>query len=97
MIKSDIIATLSYEFTQYPENIIADAVNSIMNEMTHALTKRERIEIRGFGSFTVRYHPSTQAHNPKTGEKLFTNPKYSPHFKPGKELRELVDASREAE
>jgi len=95
MIKSDIIDKLSSEFTQYPETIVADAVNSIMQEMTRYLVERGRIEIRGFGSFTVRYHASTQAHNPKTGEKLFTTPKYSPHFKPGKELRELVDASRE--
>lgn len=94
MIKSDMIASLSLDFTQYPEKIVAAGVNDIMNAITDAITNGKRIEIRGFGSFSLRYRPPRRAHNPKTGEKLQTQPKYSPHFKPGKELRILVDQSR---
>ena len=63
--------------------------------MSEALINNQRIEIRGFGSFSLHYRPPRNAHNPKTGEKVVTMAKYSPHFKPGKELRERVDASRE--
>ena len=69
-------------------------MNLILDQMTHALATNDRIEIRGFGSFSLHYRPPRQAHNPKTGERVYTQPKYSPHFKPGKALREKVDASK---
>ena len=50
-----------------------------------------RVEIRGFGSFETRYHKPRNAHNPRTGEKLRSKGKYSPHFKAGKELKEAVN------
>ncbi len=62
--------------------------------MSEALIHGQRIEIRGFGSFSLHYRPPRNAHNPKTGEKVVTEAKYSPHFKPGKELRERVNSSR---
>ncbi len=91
MIKSDLIALMASRITQLPEQDIADSVNLILDAMSDALGNGERIEIRGFGSFTLHYRPPRNAHNPKTGEKVITVAKYSPHFKPGKELRELVD------
>ena len=95
MIKSELIENLSAKLTHLPEKQVADAVNLILELMGNALIQGKRIEIRGFGSFSLHYRPPRNAHNPKTGEKVTTEAKYSPHFKPGKELRERVNASKE--
>lgn len=94
LIKSQLIGELSKRFPQLPEKDIALAVNHIIEHMSEILSNGGRIEIRGFGSFNLHFRPPRRAHNPKTGEKLITNPKYAVHFKPGKELRERVNASR---
>lgn len=94
MIKSELIANLAAKLTHLPEKQVADCINRILELMSEALINNKRIEIRGFGSFSLHYRPPRNAHNPKTGEKVVTEAKYSPHFKPGKELRERVDASR---
>lgn len=94
MIKSELIASLSEKLTQLSEKQVAESVNHLVNMMSNSLTQGQRIEIRGFGSFSLHYRPPRNAHNPKTGEKVVTEPKHSPHFKPGKELRERVDASK---
>ncbi|WP_419419866.1 integration host factor subunit beta [Legionella sp. D16C41] len=95
MIKSELIASLASKMTHLPEKQVTDSINRILELMSDALVKGQRIEIRGFGSFSLHYRPPRNAHNPKTGEKVVTEAKYSPHFKPGKELRERVDASRD--
>ncbi|WP_133130650.1 integration host factor subunit beta [Legionella yabuuchiae] len=94
MIKSELIDNIAAEMTHLPEKKVSEGVNYILNLMSNALIEGDRIEIRGFGSFSLHYRPPRNAHNPKTGEKVVTEAKYSPHFKPGKELRERVDASR---
>lgn len=94
MIKSELIASLAGKMTQLPEKQVGDGINKIIELMSDALISNQRIEIRGFGSFTLHHRPPRNAHNPKTGEKVVTEAKYTPHFKPGKELRERVDASR---
>lgn len=94
MIKSELIANLAAKMTHLSEKQVSDSVRHILHLMSHTLIEGERIEIRGFGSFSLHYRPPRNAHNPKTGEKVITEAKYSPHFKPGKELRERVDASR---
>ncbi|MCC5014338.1 MULTISPECIES: integration host factor subunit beta [Legionella] len=94
MIKSQLIANLAAKMTHLPEKQVTDGINRILELMSEALVDGKRIEIRGFGSFSLHYRPPRNAHNPKTGEKVVTEAKYSPHFKPGKELRERVDASR---
>jgi len=94
LIKSQLIAEISKELSHLPEKDIALAVNSLIEHMSSILSKGGRIEIRGFGSFSLHFRPPRKAHNPKTGEKLVTNPKYVVHFKPGKELRERVNGSR---
>ena len=93
MIKSKLIHTLSEKLTHIPEKDVALAVHLILDEMSSTLGGGGRIEIRGFGSFSLHYRAPRQAHNPKTGEKVHTQAKYSPHFKPGKELRERVNAT----
>lgn len=94
MIKSELIANLAAKMTHLPEKQVSDCINRILELMSDALVDNKRIEIRGFGSFSLHYRPPRNAHNPKTGDKVVTQAKYSPHFKPGKELRERVDASR---
>ncbi len=94
LIKSQLIAEISKQLSHLPEKDIALAVNSIIEQMSDILSNGGRIEIRGFGSFCLHYRPPRKAHNPKTGEKLITNPKYAVHFKPGKELREQVNSNR---
>jgi integration host factor subunit beta len=94
LIKSQLIAEISKKLPHLPEKDIALAVNSIIEQMSDVLSNGGRIEIRGFGSFCLHYRPPRKAHNPKTGEKLVTSPKYAVHFKPGKELRESVNANR---
>ena len=94
MIKSELIAELSAKLTNLPEKQVADAINDILDSMSASLADNKRIEVRGFGSFTLHHRPSRNAHNPKSGEKVITKAKHSPHFKPGKDLRERVDASR---
>jgi integration host factor subunit beta len=94
MIKSQLIAGLAAEMTGLSEKQINDAVNCILDLMTESLLNNQRIEIRGFGSFSLHYRPPRNAHNPKTGEKVTTVAKYTPHFKPGKDLRDRVNESR---
>lgn len=94
MIKSELIEKLSSDMTHLPEKQVAKAVNYILEHMSDTLMSKKRIEIRGFGSFSLHHRPPRNAHNPKTGEKVVTDSKFSPHFKPGKELKERVDASK---
>jgi integration host factor subunit beta len=93
MVKSELIVCIANKFKQLPEKDIELGVNQILECMSDALQKGKRIEIRGFGSFDLHHRPSRNAHNPKTGEKVVTAPKHAPHFKPGKELREMVNGS----
>lgn len=94
LIKSQLIAEISKRFPHLAEKDLAIAVNSIIDQLSHTLSSGGRIEIRGFGSFSLHYRPPRRAHNPKTGEKLITSPKYAAHFKPGKELRDKVNANK---
>lgn len=94
MIKSQLIVNLAAKMTHLPEKQLAESVNRLLELMRKALIRGQRIEIRGFGSFSLHHRKPRNAHNPKTGEKVITEEKYSPHFKPGKELKERIDASR---
>lgn len=71
------------------------AVKSMIEQMSNALSSGERIEIRGFGSFSLHYRPPRVGRNPKTGDSVELASKYVPHFKPGKELRDRVNLSAE--
>jgi integration host factor subunit beta len=94
MVKSELINSIASKIPVLNVKDIESAVNQILHKMTETLCNGERIEIRGFGSFELRYRAPRNAHNPKTGIKVITIPKYAPHFKPGKELRERVNQSR---
>ncbi len=91
MTKSKIIVMLALRQTQLSFNDVELAVNAIIENMTNALSNGERIEIRGFGSFSIHYRSPKIGRNPKTGEPVSLPAKYVARFKPGKELRERVN------
>lgn len=93
MVKSELILKIAESQTMLSLKDVELSVNHILEHMSQALAKSERIEIRGFGSFNLHYRPPRKAHNPKTGERVFTDAKYTPHFKPGKDLRDRVNES----
>ena len=94
MVKSELIAIITHELRHLPYKDMESCVNAILEAMCEALANGGRIEIRGFGSFNLHHHPPRKAHNPKTKERMITEGKYSPHFKPGKALRAQIDANR---
>ncbi len=91
MTKSELIERLSGHLDQLPSKDVELSVKNILEEMAKRLSEGERIEIRGFGSFSLHYRPPRVGRNPKTGESVTLSAKYVPHFKPGKELRERVN------
>ena len=94
MVKSEFIERIINKFAQLSAEETEQGVYQILECMSEALSKNKRIEVRGFGGFSLHYRPARNAHNPKTGEKVITGPKYRPHFKPGKQMRERVNESR---
>ena len=91
MTKSDLIARLAERFPQLVAKDADFAVKMILDAMSEALVRGDRIEIRGFGSFALNYRPPRSGRNPKTGTLVAVPAKWVPHFKAGKELRERVD------
>ena len=89
--KSEMIDMLAVEHPQLVYRDVELAVKGILEGMSDALATGERIEVRGFGSFSLHYRPSRIGRNPKTGEAVSVPDKHVPHFKPGKELRERVN------
>ena len=96
MTKSDLIARLAERFPQLVAKDADFAVKMILDSMSDALTKGDRIEIRGFGSFSLNYRPPRVGRNPKSGDKVSVPEKWVPHFKAGKELRERVDTAHKS-
>ncbi|MFN7835019.1 MAG: integration host factor subunit beta [Burkholderiaceae bacterium] len=96
MTKSELINRLAQRFEKLPFRDTDFAVKMIIDTMVKSLADGVRIEIRGFGSFSLTHRPARLGRNPKSGEQVHVPEKRVPHFKPGKELRERVDqASRQ--
>ena len=93
MTKSELIEALAKKQPHLALKDVELAVKCIIEKMNQALSSGERIEIRGFGSFSLHKRPPRIGRNPKTGESVALSEKYVPHFKPGKELRDRVDAA----
>jgi integration host factor subunit beta len=91
MTKFQLIQMLMEKSSSLAQQDAKTIVNTIFSSMTQALAQGERIEIRGFGNFTVRSYQSYQGRNPRTGTKVQVSPKKLPFFKVGKELKERVD------
>jgi len=91
LTKSDLIENLTRSQGHLAYKDVELAVKSLIEMMSGALSMGERIEIRGFGSFSLHYRPARIGRNPKSGEKVELPGKYVPHFKPGKELRDRAN------
>jgi integration host factor subunit beta len=90
MNKSELIEALS-KGEDLPKRVAEEVVNLLFSEMTDALVKGDRVEIRGLGSFKVKHYDGYTGRNPKTGEPTKVKPKKPPFFKCGKELKKRVD------
>jgi integration host factor subunit beta len=91
MTKSELIEKIAINQDQLPARDVEQAVRMILERMAKALVSKQRIEIRGFGSFSLHYRAPRTGRNPKTGDSVTLNGKYVPHFKPGKDLRDRVN------
>ena len=93
MTRSDLVEELANRFTQLTHRDAELAVKTVLDAMSEALVRGHRIEIRGFGSFSINRRPPRVGRNPRSGEAVMIPEKRVPHFKPGKALREAVDTA----
>ncbi|HIU84291.1 MAG TPA: integration host factor subunit beta [Candidatus Aphodousia gallistercoris] len=93
MTKSELIERLANINPRLTARDVDETVKAVLDAMTLALANGSRIEIRGFGSFSLNYRPERVGRNPKSGESVVVPAKYVPHFKAGKEMRSRVDGS----
>ena len=91
MTKSELITQLSEKFSQLVHKDAELSVKTIIDSLGNTLSNGGRVEIRGFGSFSLNHRQARLGRNPKTGEKVNVPEKFVPHFKPGKELKIKVD------
>ncbi|TAJ53175.1 MAG: integration host factor subunit beta [Nevskiaceae bacterium] len=96
MTKSELIEALSLKQTHLMQKDVELAVKLVLDQISNALARQQRVEIRGFGSFALHHRPSRVGRNPKTGEPVHIPAKHVPHFKPGKEMRERVNEMGQA-
>ncbi|MDG1864998.1 MAG: integration host factor subunit beta [Woeseiaceae bacterium] len=95
MTKSEVIDRMVIKQTHLPAKDIELTVKHILSLMSESLASGERIEIRGFGSFSLHYRPARIGRNPKTGDPVALSGKYVPHFKPGKDLKLQVNNGKD--
>lgn len=93
MTKSELIERIALRQAQLSTKDVELAVKCVIDQMVNGLASGERIEIRGFGSFSLHYRSARVGRNPKTGEQVQLAGKHVPHFKPGKEMRDRVNDS----
>ncbi len=96
MTKSELVEIIAAKQPQLSVKDVELAVKTMIEYMSQTLSQGRRIEIRGFGSFSLHYRAPRIGRNPKTGDSVELDAKYVPHFKPGKELRDQVNASLKA-
>ena len=95
MVRSELVRALNEKLPGSQLDDVESAVNCLLKHMADALVQSERIEIRGFCSFNLHHRPPRSARNPKTGEMFQLPEKVAVHFKPGKDLKDKVNASRD--
>lgn len=95
MTKSELIELIAANQQHLAYKDVELAVKALLEHMSEVLSSGERIEIRGFGSFSLHHRPPRIGRNPKTGDPVALPGKYVPHFKPGKQMRERVNSSRD--
>ena len=94
MTKSELIEQITLKQPELSAKEVESAVRILLEQITDTLATGGRVEIRGFGSFSLHYREPRIGRNPKTGEAVDLTGKFVPHFKPGKELREQVDEAK---
>ncbi len=92
MIKSELVQKIADQNPHLFQRDVENIVNAILDEITNALSNGNRVELRGFGAFSVKNRPARIGRNPRTGEKVNVEEKWVPFFKTGKELRERLNA-----
>ena len=95
MVRSELIAMMVEEFPTMPAKKVESIVNAILDTMVKTLSSGGRIEIRGFGTWCLRYRGQRNAHNPRTGKTIRTSEKWGVYFKAGKALREKAQSGRD--
>jgi integration host factor subunit beta len=95
MIKSELIEKIAGENPHLFQRDVELIVNVIFDEIIDSLSRGERVELRGFGAFSVQGRPARAGRNPRTGEQVFVEEKYVPYFKTGKELRSRMNNDSE--
>ena len=91
MIKSELVQVIADKNPHLYYRDVENVVNAILDEITNTLADGNRVELRGFGAFSVKHRPARMARNPKTGSKVSVEEKWVPFFKTGKELRERLN------
>lgn len=91
MLRSELLEHLQREFPDLPGRTVEGMLDAILEEVCEALSRGDRVELRGFGAFSVRDRRPRSGRNPRTGESVSVDGKRVPFFKPGKELRERVN------
>ena len=91
MIKSELVQRIAAQNPHLYQRDVENIVNAILNEVTQALARGDRVELRGFGAFSVKSRPARTGRNPRTGESVHVAPKHVPFFKTGKELRDRLN------
>jgi len=94
MIKSELIARLAEANPHLYQRDVERIVSAIFDEITEALKKGDRVELRGFGAFSIKQRPARMGRNPRTGEAVHVAEKHVPFFKTGKELRERLNEAQ---
>jgi integration host factor subunit beta len=93
MIKSQLVARLGQRYPHLYHRDVERIVSTVLDEISKALAKADRVELRGFGAFSVKSRPARQGRNPRTGETVSVQEKRAPFFRTGKELRERLNVA----
>ena len=91
MIKSELVAKLAEDHPQLYQRDVERIVGAVFDEISSALARGDRVELRGFGAFSVKHRPSRTGRNPRTGEPVEIDEKWAPFFKAGKEMRDRLN------
>ena len=91
MIKSELVLKISEQNPHLYQRDVENIVNAILNTIADALARGDRVELRGFGAFSVKKRDARTGRNPRTGEQVEVDAKKVPYFKPGKEMRERLN------
>ena len=91
MIKSELVQRIASQNPHLYQRDVENIINAILGEVTEAMSKGDRVELRGFGAFSVKHRPARTGRNPRTGEHVAVAQKSVPFFKTGKEMRERLN------